>query len=297
MSIVHIINPKNGDLLQNITVNSIIANSITSTTPIIPNVITDNTDVSLSTGFLMQSNTGHDIKSTNIPVNNVVTSNSGALTQSYLVAGDAVSNSVISTGLYTNSVIYRAGTLNSGAYPVFGSGSLVTSDVRVSLLAGQDLTLSGGVALLGNPQLSLKSQGTSNIVLSTTGSGQISTAMPYNSSSTVFANNIISTQSPAMLKSLYAYVDARTNAIIQQSGGLNSVIQAVAGQYTLNYSGLSLVNVPTNVIISLQDNTQACSYNVLTNPTNTTAIISCFSVAGVPVQYQPIRMYIQITGN
>ena len=271
-------------------------NLVTTGTTTIPNVIFDSTDLTLSTNQLMISNGTHEVKQSAVNINNVVTSNSGALTQNYLVQGDASSNSVAATTLFTNSVMYRGGTLSNGSFLVAGAGSLLTSDVRVNLQAGSDLTLSGGVALLGNTQLSLKSQGSGNIVLSTTGTGQISTVMAYNSTNTVSAINLVSTQSPSMLKTCYAYFDGRSNAIYQNSGGINSVTQTVGGLYTISYTSLGLVNPPISILVSLQDNTQACGYNLLNNPTNTSCVVSCFTAASA-VQYAPVRLFIQIVGN
>ena len=275
-----------------IATNAIITNSST-----IPNVVTDLTDSpALSTGFIMQSNGNKDIKASNLLASHVLSSVI-PLAQDYLVASDPSGINLYSTGLYSNTVLYRNGTLSNGAFLIAGAGSLLTSDVRVNLQPTSDLTLSGNCGLLGNNTLYLKS-GSGNIVLSsTTGTGQISTIMPYNSSSTVSGTNLVSTQNPSMLKTLYAYIDARTNAIIQQSGGLNSVTQAIAGQYTLNYTALGLVNPPMFVNITQQDNTTACGSNILNNPTNSSFIISCFSIGAGAVQYQPVRIYIQIVGN
>jgi len=281
----------NSETVTNLTAtNAIITNSST-----IPNVVTDLTDSPLlSTGFLMQSNGNKDIKASNLLASHVLSSVI-PLAQDYLVASDPSGTNLYSTGLYANTTLYRNGTLSNGSFLIGGAGSLLTSDVRVNLQPGSDLTLSGGIGLLGNTNLYLKSQGSGNIVLSTSGSGQISTIMAYNSTSTVSAVNLVGTQSPSMLKSIYCYFDGRTNAIIQQSGGITSIAQNIAGQYTINYT--NFVNPPMSIQVQLQDNTQACAVNVLTNPSPTVCILSCFSVGSVASQYQPLRLYIEITGN
>lgn len=70
MSISHLIAPT--DKLYNLIVGSINATSINSSTPIIPNVITDSTDPILSSSnLLMVSNGTHEIKTSLVNVSNV----------------------------------------------------------------------------------------------------------------------------------------------------------------------------------------------------------------------------------
>ena len=72
MSIVHLINPEVGEIRSNLDVNNVLVEGVLTCNlaPVIPNVIFDTTDVTLSTDKIMISNGTHEIKQSVVDITN-----------------------------------------------------------------------------------------------------------------------------------------------------------------------------------------------------------------------------------